>query len=1372
MIPILYAGNETNFLNNGLGRLSDAIKCTVEEERNGTYELEMTYPITGIHFEDIQESNIILARSEDGGVNQAFIIYKISKPLNGIVTINAQHISYLLNGFVVMPFTASSLADAMSKINTNAVLTTGFTFSTDVSITKPFTLDAPRSIRSLLGGEEGSLLDTYGGHDYYFNNFNVSLLADRGNDNGVTIRYGKNLTDLKAVSDMTNVYTGIVPFWADSEGGNPVYVDGYVVYSEHASTYPYKYIKPVDFSSDFETAPSKAQLLARAQSYLENNDGWKIKSNIEVSFVSLAQTEEYKEIAPLERVKLCDTVTVEYTKLGVSFKTKVIRTVFNVLLERYDSIELGDTTYTLAQAILQANDTPTLQETTSAIQSAVQNATKLIRGGLGGHVVMMADGNGLPQEILIMDTDNITTAQKVWRWNLGGLGYSNTGYEGNYGTAITMDGQIVANFITVGTLNAAVIKTGTIQDDKGLNSWNLDTGAFSLQSGATVGGKTVSTIASEASSTAVTNFINNTYSHDLQNIEGQIDGKAETWYQSSDPATNWSTAEDKQKHKGDLWYNTTNDTTWYYAYDSGTQTYSWEQQNIPTAEFDEIDGKAQIFITQPTPPYNVGDLWCKGANDGIYNCVTAKAANEHFNVNDWEEKNNYVDTAAVNTAISTYDTSLNQKKVFDKLTLNGTKQGIFLDEQTGDLYVNGAWIQANTISANALTAQAKQDLQEKHNYLVNDVFADINNWHTDGNNSTFSYETIDGVKYFVIDATNVTEANKWNDVVYTALKLSGNISLKVHFVYYIDRAITISAQRRFPVVDYYRRSDGENRITWYNIPAQSVPANREFTWDITLTPSDVDADANANFGFYPFAGCKMYFKEITVTSSIDSYATSGMNFNADGLELLASKVDADNTHNYLPFDMLTNTARWVTVSWGVWHGGFAFGLSDITSGGKTYTAANFDGTTLAGDGQVFKELVSDVVGLTTVNYSFNIQVTADATLSEDFAILKLRNKNREYGSSTTNTIVSIPSGTQLTANTEYTYSGTYTPSLEIDPNNDIASFLFQFLKGSYLRVYNIQITSTSKVYKNATLKYTADGLDSVVQAGSIISQINQSAETVSIKASKIDLQGDLSLHGDFTSYDPNYDPDDPTTYTYAFMDSGSISFFNENANVFTVSCTELLNDAGAGIFFGDAEDPQTLTRYTVVSQNGIRTPKLYVRETGDHEADWQHGSTVGFACEGYSIFYNQCDISDHTDTPENQVWFVCRPPASFYRRVYFYGEVINSGGGVQFISDMRKKRSIKDLAIDKAKSFIMGLKPKKFKFTKDLSHSDRYHHGFIAQEVKEVMPEDWGVYCENVEDDFIGLRYDELIADMVAVIQDQEKRIEALERAIHDKSNN
>lgn len=1207
MIPILYAGNETNFLNNGLGRLSDAIKCTVEEERNGTYELEMTYPITGIHFEDIQESNIILARSEDGGVNQAFIIYKISKPLNGIVTINAQHISYLLNGFVVMPFTASSLADAMSKINTNAVLTTGFTFSTDVSITKPFTLDAPRSIRSLLGGEEGSLLDTYGGHDYYFNNFNVSLLADRGQDNGVTIRYGKNLTDLKAVSDMTNVYTGIVPFWADSEGGNPVYVDGYVVYSEHASTYPYKYIKPVDFSSDFETAPSKAQLLARAQSYLANNDGWKIKSNIEVSFVSLAQTEEYKNVAPLERVKLCDTVTVEYTKLGVSFKTKVIRTVYNVLLERYDSIELGDTTYTLAQAILQANDTPTLQETTSAIQSAVQNATKLIRGGLGGHVVMMADGNGLPQEILIMDTDDITTAQKVWRWNLGGLGYSNTGYEGNYGTAITMDGQIVASFITTGTLNAAVIKAGTISDVDGKNSWNLETGAFSLQAGATVGGQTVGTIAANAASGAV----------------------------------------------------------------------------------------------------------------------------------------------------SAYDTTLNQKKVFDKLTQNGTKQGIFLDEQTGDLYVNGAWIQANTISANALTAEAKEQLQENHNYLGN-IFNDISLWHTDGNEVTFAYETIDNVKYLVIDCTAATGVT-WNNVVYTPVKLVGDAVLNVHFVYSIDRQITTTSSQRFPVLKYMK-NDGVYYYYNRQLPAQEIPADTDFLWDITLNPSNTNAEEEAYFGFYPIVGCKMYFKEITVTSTIDDYTTAGLKFNADGLEVIASKLEAETVHNYLPYDIWNNIDR------------FTKSFSDlvdpyyITESGTKYLV--LDGAGISS--LMYTTCVSvqsDYISKPTCTVHLVVKFdTAFTVTSSDFRLFYF-DYTDENNITRWSPYIRLPQNTTYQADTEYEFTEDLTLGYEAKERLKVCVAYVQNVK-MYIKTF--EVIGAEENYKQTKLSVTVDGLDSVVQAGSIISTINQSAEQVSIEASKINLTGDVSLHGAFTAYDPN----DNTNYVD--MTEGEITIYNNSDAKFAVTCDSLITNAGAGIYFGDLEDPTTLLRYTSVTQDMVRTPYLYVRADGSHDSGGTPPTGAYFRCEGDAYFYGDVYFEDNAGltvdnitTPANAA-----SPSVFWYEVDFKGNVFNASGGLVFVSDKRKKRNIKDLAIEKAKSFIMALKPKSFKFTEDISTSNRYHHGFIAQEVKEAMHDDWGVYVYDEKRDFNGLRYDELIADMVAVIQDQEKRIEALERAIHDKSNN
>ena len=148
--------------------------------------------------------------------------------------------------------------------------------------------------------------------------------------------------------------------------------------------------------------------------------------------------------------------------MGVTAKTKVIKTVYDTLLDRYESITLGDTTYSLAQAIQEANQTPTKEQTASIVQNAVSKATELIRGGLGGHVVMVADGNGKPQEILIMDTEDINTAEHVWRWNMNGLGYSSNGYEGPYGLAITMNGEIVADYITAGTFDGGLVRAGSI----------------------------------------------------------------------------------------------------------------------------------------------------------------------------------------------------------------------------------------------------------------------------------------------------------------------------------------------------------------------------------------------------------------------------------------------------------------------------------------------------------------------------------------------------------------------------------------------------------------------------------------------------------------------------------------------------------------------------------------------------------------------------------------------------------------------------------------------------------------------------------------------------------------------------------------------
>ena len=161
MKPILYPANETEFRNNGLGRLSEATKCLVTEERNGQYELEMEYPITGRHYADIREERIIAARHDDSDDIQPFRIYKITRPLNGIVTIYACHISYQLSKVTVTPFEAGTCADALRGMIQHSVGDCPFNFWTDRFLEAKFTVDTPASFRSLLGGVSGSILDIY-----------------------------------------------------------------------------------------------------------------------------------------------------------------------------------------------------------------------------------------------------------------------------------------------------------------------------------------------------------------------------------------------------------------------------------------------------------------------------------------------------------------------------------------------------------------------------------------------------------------------------------------------------------------------------------------------------------------------------------------------------------------------------------------------------------------------------------------------------------------------------------------------------------------------------------------------------------------------------------------------------------------------------------------------------------------------------------------------------------------------------------------------------------------------------------------------------------------------------------------------------------
>lgn len=473
MIPILFPSTATSWTTQGLGALTDATSCTVTEERNGIFELEMQYPMTGIHFSEIQNRCIIFAIPSPYRSAQPFRIYRITKPLGGICTIYARHIAYDLDGVPLKPFTAGSAAEAIAGLQANAATDSPFTFWTDKSTVANFAVTVPSATRSVLGGQTGSVLDVYGG-EYEWDGYTVKLYNQRGQDNGVLISYGKNLTDLEQDENISNVVTGILPYWADQDGN---LVTGEIVNAP--GTYDFQKVVPVDFSQDFETAPTQEQLQEAAEDYVTENKVGVPDVSISVSFVQLEQTEEYKHLALLEKCDLCDTVTVQFEKLGVNAKAEIVKIVTDVLIERYKSVEIGSIRPNIATTI--AGQQQEIQErpTTSAMQQAVSSATNWITNGKG-YVVAQKDANGNWSEILIMDTPDIATAQKVWRWNGGGLGYSTNGYNGPYETAITQDGAIVANFITTGTLTASIITAGILKSANGNSYINLDTGAAQI----------------------------------------------------------------------------------------------------------------------------------------------------------------------------------------------------------------------------------------------------------------------------------------------------------------------------------------------------------------------------------------------------------------------------------------------------------------------------------------------------------------------------------------------------------------------------------------------------------------------------------------------------------------------------------------------------------------------------------------------------------------------------------------------------------------------------------------------------------------------------------------------------------------------------
>ena len=677
MIPVLYEKNESTFTHNGLGTLPDAALCLITEERNGIFELSMNYPVTGLHYGDLQIGRTIKARNAYNG-EQLFDIYAISRPMNGLVTINAQHISYRLNQKVLLPCTAGSCTAAMTAIENHILDGSDFDFWTDKTVTANWKCETPKNVRSALGGAEGSVLDVYGPGEYEWDNFDVKFYQHRGADTGVSIRYGKNLVDLVADEDGADVYTACVAYYT-AQNGTVVYTSK-VKTSEWSATNDLvstidmaQFFTPPAGASDSWT-PTTSEMETKALQLMTANNVAAVAQNLKVEFELLSQTKEYENLAALERVNLCDTITVTHPGMGVNVKVKVIKTVWNALLDRYDSLELGEPTANFANTIT-AGLSQSLEDIKaelgdkvdwSHMDIAIANATELITGGAGGYVVLGQNADGEPNEIFIMDAPDQANAVNIIRLNKNGVGFSTQGINGPYTNAWTIDGHLVADFIDTGVLDASIMTAGIITDRTNTNYWNLESGDFHLSGGTNIGnnntvGKTVVACDVEYGNSSSSSTAPATWTTNASWVQGKY-----LWtrvkYTLADGTTSYSAARLVANDKGignasvvEQYYLSTSNTT-----QSGG-SWSDTQQTWVTGRY---------YWTRSKITWSDGSVTYTDA-------VLAKAL------------------TSGNQSTDDLDSDLNQTEVFNRLTNNGQTQGIYLENSK--LYINASYSATGTL---------------------------------------------------------------------------------------------------------------------------------------------------------------------------------------------------------------------------------------------------------------------------------------------------------------------------------------------------------------------------------------------------------------------------------------------------------------------------------------------------------------------------------------------------------------------------------------------------------------------------------------------------------------------------------------------------
>lgn len=477
MIPILYEAKTSDFTGNGTGFLRDATECTVKEVRNGTFELTLKYPENGVYADKLTEDAIIKAKPNNKDNDQLFRIYKSGKTIAGVNTFYAEHISYELNSNPICQpvIEGKNPQQAIEQVLSQAAVPNNYTAWSDIQTHNSTSVDDVVSVRKMLGGVEGSILDTWGG-EYQFDNFTIKLWKSRGKDTGETIRYGKNLITAEQEKNIANTVTAIFPYARykkDETGEEEILVklsEG-IIKTPNADRYARLKCEPVDFSDKFKDGIVITEDMLRKVATTYAQSGIDEPSiSIKASFQDMNKVKGNENLATFNSIDLCDIVTVIIEKLDIDVKAKVVSYTYNVLKERAESVEIGETRTNLTKQITAESKeqadriikTATFSEKLEAsLKQRIADATAAITGNSGGYVVLYPPEN--PQEIFVMDTPDTKTAKNVWRWNKAGLGHSSNGVNGPFNVAIQQDGTIIADFIGAGELDGMLIKAGTVK---------------------------------------------------------------------------------------------------------------------------------------------------------------------------------------------------------------------------------------------------------------------------------------------------------------------------------------------------------------------------------------------------------------------------------------------------------------------------------------------------------------------------------------------------------------------------------------------------------------------------------------------------------------------------------------------------------------------------------------------------------------------------------------------------------------------------------------------------------------------------------------------------------------------------------------------